>query len=471
MDRSTNKFNNVIFILITILSIFGMIGIDDLRIFGMVITPYRIAVPILFLICAFKYLQYIKSDNDHKKITKSVITITGIFILWIIYGTVQLFAIDGLSMKNGIKELFDICLGYAVVISLCIVVARGLRENIIINTVKIVYILIILLAAIEIALGYHLPMSIYADSISAGILSTKNHSIVNATAIFYNPNDLAAFIAIFAPFFFYSRSLKERIVNIVVLFIILGILRLNDAWIAMFSVGISLAVFVVVCIVKRIRENVSGMDRLGWDAGITVIAGAAGYFFGFKVLLFFRKIVHHLLETFGIDIGGIDDDISVSGFGDTIDAQLISGTGNSGSSRIETYVDMVRDTFVDSHGLGFGPDGYTYYVRNNSGTEVLVNPHCLWLEILSQYGVILFGIIIAAIVYLYISLFKIYIKNKSTMALLLFLMDTSFVFAVFGPSTFLGYGYSWIIVGLSAGYVAKHKLNDKRQMGKVIQCD
>ena len=51
MDKSIKKINNIIFILITILSIFGMISIGNIRVFGMVITPYRIILPILFLIC------------------------------------------------------------------------------------------------------------------------------------------------------------------------------------------------------------------------------------------------------------------------------------------------------------------------------------------------------------------------------------------------------------------------------------
>ena len=126
MDKGINKLNNTIFILTTILSIFGTISIGDLRIFGMVITPYRIIIPILFLICAIGYLNNLKcSNNEFKILNRNIIAITGIFIIWIIYGTVQLFVIDGLNMTNGVKELFEICLGYAIVISLFIVIARG----------------------------------------------------------------------------------------------------------------------------------------------------------------------------------------------------------------------------------------------------------------------------------------------------------------------------------------------------------
>ena len=395
-----------------------------------------------------------------------------VFAIWIIYGTVQLFTIDGLSITTGIKELFEICLGYAIVISIFIVVARGVNDKIVINTIKTIYIAIALFAVMEIALGYHLPTSIYADTTKTSILSTTDHNITNATVIFYNPNDLAAFMAIFAPIFFYSRNLIERIINLIVIVITLSVLRLNDAWIAIFAVIISLVLFVAICVINIIRKKIHSNGKLKYDVCIALFSVVAGYVFGYKLILVFRKCVHNIFDRLGINLGVVEDtNISVSGISDTIDAQLISGTGNSGSSRIDTYIDMVRDTFVDSHGLGFGPDGYTHYVKTNMGPDILVNPHCLWLEILSQYGVIIFGIIIIAIVYLYIALLKIFIKHKSVMALLLFLIDTSFVFAVFGPSTFLGYGYSWIIIGLSAGYVAKYKLKDQNRVGATVKCD
>ena len=473
MDKGINKLNNTIFILTTILSIFGTISIGDLRIFGMVITPYRIIIPILFLICAIGYLNNLKcSNNEFKILNRNIIAITGIFIIWIIYGTVQLFVIDGLNMTNGVKELFEICLGYAIVISLFIVIARGVSENIVINTIKTIYMAIALFAVIEIASGYHLPTSIYADTEATWILSTTEHNITNATAIFYNPNDLAAFMAIFTPIFFYSRNLIERIVNIIVIVMTLSVLRLNDAWIALFAVIISLVIFAAICIINIIRKTVHSNGKLNYDACVALISVVVGYVFGFKLLLFFRKCVHSLFEIIGIDLGVVEEtNISVSGISETIDAQLISGTGNSGSSRIDTYIDMLQDTFVDSYGLGFGPDGYSHYVKTNMGSDILVNPHCLWLEILSQYGVIIFGIIIIAIVYLYISLFKIFIKHNALMALILFLIDTSFVFAVFGPSTFLGYGYSWVVIGLSAGYVARYKLKNQKQVGATAKCD
>lgn len=473
MDKGINKLNNIIFILITILSIFGTISIGDLRVFGMIITPYRTIVPIVFLISIVSYLRNLKyNDIEYKKINKSIIVITGIFAIWIIYGTIQLFIIEGLSVTTGIKELFEICLGYTIVVSIFIVVAKGVNNNIIINTIKTIYIAIVLFAVIEIALGYHLPTSIYADDNATWVLSTADHNITNATAIFYNPNDLAAFMAIFTPIFFYSRNLIERIVNIVVIVMTLSVLRLNDAWIAIFAVTISLVVFVAICIINIIRKTIHSNSKLNCDACGAFISVVAGYIVGFKLLLFFRKCVHSLFKIIGIDLGVVEDtNISVSGISETIDAQLISGTGNSGSSRIATYIDMLRDTFMDSYGLGFGPDGYSHYVKTNMGSDILVNPHCLWLEILSQYGVIIFGIIIIAIVYLYISLLKMFIKHNAIMALILFLIDTSFVFAVFGPSTFLGYGYSWVVIGLSAGYVARYKWKNQKQVGATAKCD
>ena len=118
--------------------------------------------------------------------------------------------------------------------------------------------------------------------------------------------------------------------------------------------------------------------------------------------------------------------------------------------------------FTDTFGLGYGPGNFEAYLNGlKESTDLLSNPHSLWVEILVQYGVFIFVAYLMFLLYIYIKLIKIYLQNKSETVLAVILMDTAFVFAVFSPSSFLEYPYQWIIIGISILIIVEHTICER----------
>ena len=110
--------------------------------------------------------------------------------------------------------------------------------------------------------------------------------------------------------------------------------------------------------------------------------------------------------------------------------------------------------------MGYGPSGYVNHLREGEKGLLLANPHCLWSEILTQYGVFIFLIYVLFLIYIFISLVKLYIRDKNKIILAIILVDISYIFAVFGPSSFLNYGYSWLVIGINVGSVVMSKIKN-----------
>ena len=60
------------------------------------------------------------------------------------------------------------------------------------------------------------------------------------------------------------------------------------------------------------------------------------------------------------------------------------------SLRFNTYGTAIKETFSSSFGLGFGPGSFSNYFGALNSTNLLLNPHSLWIEIFFQYGIIVF---------------------------------------------------------------------------------
>lgn len=438
------KYNNGIAIIICILAVFGMFGINNIRILGMVVTPYRTLVPILFILCFSRMWRQENSILNQKYLLKIVTTI---FLVWILYGGLQLLIIDNLNLKEGIKELFGLALGFAIVFIVIYCLINEVNSNIIFNTIKFIYVLLLGFACLEIITRYHLYTSRLANELSGNLFSTIDTSKKIATTVFYNENDYAAFIAIFAPVFFVFKTKKEMIFNIIVIAISTGFLRIFDAWTAIFAVGASAIIYFLIYLLENKKSILQLIYRM-----ILI----STYFWAHKILNvilnFFRSIITG-------QYFGNGQDMEPADLQSTIKAQLIDKTGTSGSIRINSYIDSFVDTFKDTFGFGYGPSGYAKHLQEGEKGLLLSNPHCLWSEILTQYGIIIFLIYVIFLIYIFISLVKIYVKNHDQIILTIILVDISYIFAVFGPSGFLNYGYSWLVIGMNVGSVIISKIN------------
>lgn len=450
----SNFLSTGITVIICILSILGMFPISDLRLFGLVLTPYRVIIPLLFCIVSFKILNSRKGlmIENNKKSLRLVYVAAAIFFVWIIYACIQLFVVDDINLRNGLKSIIELMLAAMLIYIMVVGSFLGLEIKDYFLAIKVICSIITIVALFEIIVGVHLSSSsLYNPSYSLlthqGSIDLSNHM---ATTFFFNPNDCSAFIAIFLPVFFIWNSKAECIFNSIVIAIGIIILRVNDSWICLIAVLASLSMFTLLYKGKNCKKALFNKAYLIASIIVSYVLGAQ---ITLKLTSIISKYSSHFNSTNILPEagGGVSDELTskLPGLNEVISEQF-GGSGTSGSSRIDTYFYSVKNMLNDTFAFGYGPGNFSSYLKSapNSNT-LLPNPHCLWIEILTEYGVFIFLIFLAFLLYLYISLIRLYINNKSDLVLLAIVVDTAYVFASVAPSSFLGYSYQWIIIGIS----------------------
>lgn len=464
IEKCNTYWDKVIVACICIFSVFGMISLMQISILGIIITSYRIAIPLMMIFCFRKtILEKKEALLDTFKETIFLKLFISIFLIWIIYGIIQMICIENIQYKEGLKEILSLTLA---AMSLCIIILLSffdVKADVFIKMMKMIYIVLLIVALFEIISGYHLPTSsIYEAVEKAGEPSELGGLNFLSTTIFYNPNDYAAFISIFLPLFFKCYNLRSFIMNIIIIFNSVAILIRVDAWISLFAVIISAAAYIVLGVITKGKKK-----RGYWIQRIcTIISIVSAYKVGAYILNALRWVYVKL----GYAVGFINDGTVVEitnttniGVTDVLVAQLGEDAGaSSGNVRLDTYFISIKEMFTDTFGLGYGPGNFEAYLNGlKESTDLLSNPHSLWVEILVQYGVFIFVAYLMFLLYIYIKLIKIYLQNKSETVLAVILMDTAFVFAVFSPSSFLEYPYQWIIIGISILIIVEHTICER----------
>lgn len=450
-----NKVDYIIGAAIIVVSIIGVFPIGDFKLFGIVMTYYRLLVP-LFL--AF-YIVEGFANRRWSTIAKNKLLVIGmlIAIVWIIYGCIQIIANNTISDKENLKELMTLAIGF---VSIGLIV-RSLQEprsfQYMIYALKSIYCGLILLGLIEMITGWHLYTSQYCDLQQIEYYN-QLHPLepidkfvsYNATGIFYGPNDFAAFLAIFAPLFLKHEIRKiSNIFNTAVLLAAFLLIIRNDAWITFIALLIGLIVYIILTHAKlsNVLIKAAGIYliyRWGVKAFYTLIMK------GYELFLPYRTIPE-----------GIKVAVQGTGTVETVVAAQVGGMNEGYGSlflRINTYLEGIKETFTKTYGLGFGPNGFSRYFSEYAIAPVLANPHCLWLEIFSQYGIIIFSLYVGYLIYIYIKLIKLYLQERCVEYAVIIAMDTVLVFASFSPSTFLAYAYQWILIAWTLSFVVRRRI-------------
>ena len=210
IEKCNTYWDKVIVACICIFSVFGMISLMQISILGITITSYRIAIPLMMIFCFRKtILEKKEALLDTFKETIFLKLFISIFLIWIIYGIIQMICIENIQYKEGLKEILSLTLA---AMSLCIIILLSffdVKADVFIKMMKMIYIVLLIVALFEIISGYHLPTSsIYEAVEKAGEPSELGGLNFLSTTIFYNPNDYAAFISIFLPLLFKCYNLR-----------------------------------------------------------------------------------------------------------------------------------------------------------------------------------------------------------------------------------------------------------------------
>ncbi|MDM1521196.1 O-antigen ligase family protein [Myroides odoratimimus] len=386
-----------IYVLLLIISqIFGLYG-------GMLQLPRVVAILLL--------PAFLNSSSFYKDIRE---TKAFLFFYFFIFFSLLSFlkVIDYLSV---IKEICYACVNFLIFAEI-IVFAKSSRVDsfrLITFSVTTFVFLTLPIGLVEIMFNLHFSNSIFgSDNIIGGLGISKRYAAIT----FGNYNLYNHLLAIFFPFVlaFYSTVKNRFIKNVTFVSIILVgyILLINGSRGAILCYLLAIIIFYLFY-----KKNLKYRTL-----------------YNFLFLIVFTAIVLFVLNS--DEFVYIISRMSEKGVGDDSRANLI-----------EMGVNML----IDSNLLGVGAGNFTNYVQYNFNSDILV-PHNIFVEIFSQYGIIVFGAFIYMLIVLCKNLRN--LKNESHFIVLTSLLIFSLAFVI--NSVYLSNPYLWIYLA-SLFVVSKNK--------------
>lgn len=412
--KDMTNTDRILILIYSILPLCGHISVTRFSLFGVTLTPYRVLIPLLlflFLVPRLEFDQGVVVKVYHgKQQVRFFYTLCFMFI----YGVFSLVFSPYVSMHEGFLELFNMFLGILSIFIICEIslIKDGMR--LLFSAFRAIICVFVLLGLFEIVTGIHLFTSRYADPIFLSNEGLESQTIHIATGLFYNENDFSAIISLFSPLFYLKKhsSYFQKLLSIVMLASTMFILKVNDSWICLFAVLVG---FVYNLYIVKLKNR-----SRGWLFGVLVLF----------ILAFWGKRIY--LEVL---------------------YQFHAASQQRGSLyfRLNTYLVSIRETIVQTYGFGFGPGSFANVMAQLRNPNILINPHSLWVEIFTQYGVIVF----ASFVILLYSLFRRYYKqflrqtkNDDLLASVLSMLII-YVLVAFSSSSWLKSLVMWLPIGLS----------------------
>lgn len=379
------------------------------------VTAIRVLIFGLTVIMLLRYLIL------NEPIVKKPIRYPVLFLLiWFCYGVISI--VWTTDKVNGLKELYYFSTFIFFILLLIYLLQIKNQEFWVKESFWIIGVITLGICVLEIATDFHFPTSRYV--IESERLSIYHKHV--ATAFFYNENDLATFLVIVTPFFvikLIESSLFGKLINTVLILLIFIVISFNAARLAFVSVLLQLLVFLYVTKKAWFFRGV----RL-FLLTTPLIFGLAWHFLGDKLDILF-------------DVKGFE-----AGYG-------------SGFVRINLYLNGLYSTF-QSFMLGVGPGNYGSHMYPMFYTAGIINPHNWWIEVLTNYGFLIFCGYLAFFWFFLKNTISIYYVNtkENHLGLVLFMSFIGFTLACIGPSGLFYHWPMWLLYGVALAYINNKKV-------------
>jgi hypothetical protein len=314
-----------------------------------------------------------------------------------------------------------------------------------INLLLFLVSLITVIGLIEVLLGSQLPLKHYADAFIE-YLPVDQQAIINARpmAFSFNPNNLAATLALLCPLFFYTINKTQNI------------------FLKIWAVLISITAFAIVAV----TTSRTGFVAISFGVGVYVIYSIFNIKKdGIKAILCPIILVISLFVTFNysymimnVKTTGLVKNGLVDKMNALEEEEVKEGGEGSLSVRMTIIKDvLIKGTLQDKNLLGYGVGNVTQYIQNQKNTGNIYSPHCYAIEILGDFGVP--GVILYGFYYLYLLIGNIVIgiRKKKIMCFAAAAGLIAFAPASFGPSS-ITYVFSyWILMSFAISCIQVYK--------------
>lgn len=398
------KFNSYYLIVLLLYSLFF-----EAYFFSIHVSIFYVTLMKLIIIISVLYILFKKPIRQWFHLGHPLSTKVFLFFLfWYLYGLASIFWAKDPSAATRQMFYFSFYL-FMIFAVFHLVTTKKQWENLIHHLLIISY-FITSIALIEIIFAIHLPTSHYFGVANVHL----------ATSTFFNENDLSFFYNMILPFLLLKISQsKLKLVNFytVVAISIFSILYINDARLALLTTILEILVFTLLK--KRVwLKNV----KQKWVAFL----GAMTFLIGSFILLK-EKIIF-------------------------IYTQLITGTGSNA-----VRLNLIRDGLYmlkESNFIGVGAENFEVNVHKDLFyTGRIINPHNWWIEILANYGLVVFIGYVVMVLIIIVKLWKVYVHTNQGYALVLFVMWIGFIFGCMAPSRLFYFNFVWFLYPLSVLFI------------------
>ncbi|MFT6716910.1 MAG: teichuronic acid biosynthesis protein TuaE [Saprospiraceae bacterium] len=365
-----------------------------------------------------------------------------LLLIWVSYAFLSmLWAVD---VKLAIVEslyLVKALLLFVVIVSLSKQSDDGLKT---IHWSWILGLLItMLLAVFEIYSGQHVK-GIFTEFLkNVHPLRPAFRSIIS---VFSGPNEYCVYLCLSVPFLLYKIPKKFILLSFLVVIFTFYVVYKNDARVAVIALIFQGIMFSVLFFKQWRKKIVEFIRRFEVKVSLVIIFASIFYF------AFFLQYVKNPRTT--------HDDYS-----------MIASFGNGFQSPAERFLDEdgkeipmgslgIRKGLIfngvlflkDSYFLGVGAGNYKKYIKDQKGeynTKYASQPHAWWIEILSQYGLIIFSLYFGFVGMLFLFFLKMkkrYEIENQDCSLVIFGMVflVTFLLVSNASSTFINNPVNWI---------------------------
>ncbi|OQP04629.1 hypothetical protein B1690_15250 [Geobacillus sp. 46C-IIa] len=403
----------MVMIAIAFLSLFDFLFVR-IQMGPLTITALRVILLGLFLTLLVKQIRAKKMLISNSTYINCVLLF---FIIWILYGVLQLtWATDKIS---AVKQVYYLCLFFTLVYVMLVTIDS---MDIFVRLNQFIYgigVWLIIFGIIELNFGIHFPTSRIV------IEPEIYHNVKRATAVFYNENDFSFYLVLISPMFllntFYKKGLCSKLLNILFFVMICYIVMANDSK------------FCMIALVVQIGALLFRRDIIKKAKYPFILLGG-----GCTLLITFQW--SYLQSAYEL-----------------IKYQLSIGSGSTAIRKELLFKGL--ELLKNSYFLGVGPGNFEeniHKITSGRGIDGIFNAHNWWMELLANYGLIVFLSYVIIFVFLLLHLKKIRKWGSGTYsyyALYFFLSFIGFIFASASSSSIFYMWYQWLHFSLAVSFI------------------
>ena len=487
MKRYLRDPSRCILAILIFLCIFGnLFPFLNIDLGFVILTPLRVALVLISIYCLFLWYRRFRQKKALAVLKKGWLewAVFGFFVLWLILGAGWI--VLGNVGSGAVTEVIGI-LTIALLAFCCFTLVRDRKDiSYFLHLLVLSGIVLALLACAEVIFGSFVPGTKFYLTLEEKIAAKT--TLYSPTTVFYNPNDFAAFMLACMSIVCYWVIRAEtwmHFLGCLALLLLIAPTVLTNSSIFFILTTVLMLVTMLALMINRSKPRKIRLFQISTIAiasllfilfGIGGIRSAAvslnRSYFTAQIQKYYaqNQTPQPTLPNQNPPDSTVPQptipDLNYSDIEDpdTLGDQLANFNKKFGTIHIRKWLIIVGlDYFTDSPVIGNGPDSFHQRLSGDSkyleNTSYITNPHCFYIELLSQYGIVLFVIYMAIALFLFIRSGILAIRelrrSRPGWGLLCLFLIATFSAVILMPSGVIRFSSLWIYLILAVCVFSK----------------